>query len=469
MTRRLFAYATTFLHPATVGALTSSWFCTARRPSVLAYEVSSRRFSSQTTIFSVRRESSNEGKKSAISSMSASRKKSPRKKACIPLYTDDELARAVAKGRRIVDALSKVYPEAPEGFLDHRNTFTLLVAVVLSAQTTDLKVNAVTPALFDLANCPKDMADLGEKKVLELIRTVGLAPQKARAIIGLSNKILTDYNGNVPDTFEELESLPGVGHKTASVVMMQAFRKPAFPVDTHIHRLACRWGCGDAKSVEKTEALLKLWFPDQTSWGQLHIRIILFGREHCPAINHDMDACPVCSFAATDEARRLNLSSPRKFIAPQTVRDCFAIREVVRETSITNDGSQSVSKRAKLTNVRKEPGRKKHQSRVNKPRTVSKRQRTGVSVDEDADVPAHEASDEVFEDHGRRKGLRTAVRRENERELLSDAKDSVDKQSGLNRRTADLAVGESRKVSNTAEADEVVVETKRYLLRRRKT
>jgi endonuclease III len=257
---------------------------------------------------------------------------SPRKRR-VPLAVAEvpsaaELPRMHAKAERIAAALTSIYPVAPAGFLDHRNDFTLLVAVVLSAQTTDVKVNEVTPALFDAADNPRDMAALGVDRVLELIRTVGLAPGKSRNIVGLSERIVEEHSGEVPRTFDELEGLPGVGHKTASVLMMQAHGIPAFPVDTHIHRLACRWGCGVAKSVEKTEANLKLWFPDETTWGELHTRIILFGREHCHSRKHDMDACPVCSFAATDEARRLNASNPTKFVAAPKHADPYSIQEV---------------------------------------------------------------------------------------------------------------------------------------------
>ncbi|KAI0564230.1 HhH-GPD base excision DNA repair protein [Gracilaria domingensis] len=172
------------------------------------------------------------------------------------------------------------------------------------------------------------MVQLGEPAVRAIIKQIGLAPQKARNIVRLSQKLCDRHDGQVPDTFEQLEQLDGVGHKTASVVMMQAFDKPAFPVDTHIHRLACRWGCGNAKSVAKTESSLKLWFPDPRSWATLHTRLILFGRQHCPARNHDMDECAVCSFAATDEARQLNRQFPKKFVPPAKHADPFSVRLV---------------------------------------------------------------------------------------------------------------------------------------------
>lgn len=232
------------------------------------------------------------------------------------------------KGKLIMEKLEEVYPEAPKGFLDHSDAFTLLVAVVLSAQSLDIKVNEITPELFRVGGTPEKMRDLGETKIREIIKQIGLAPQKAKNIAKLSTDIFEKFDGNVPDTFEDLESLAGVGHKTASVVMMQAFGKPAFPVDTHIHRLACRWGCGHAKSVVKTEESLKQWFPDPQTWGELHTRIILFGREYCPARNHDMDECPVCCFAATDEALKNNRLFPKKFTAPVSHKNRYSIRDI---------------------------------------------------------------------------------------------------------------------------------------------
>jgi len=199
------------------------------------------------------------------------------------------------KARRIMAVLDELYPEVQPA-LEHVDPFTLLVAVVLSAQTTDKKVNEVTPALFALADRPEQMAALPEETILATIRQVGLAPQKAKALRGLSQMIVADYGGRVPETFEELERLPGVGHKTASVVMAQAFGHPAFPVDTHIHRLAARWGLSDGKNVEKTERDLKAVFPE-ASWNKLHLQIVYFGREHCPARGHDPARCPICAWA----------------------------------------------------------------------------------------------------------------------------------------------------------------------------
>jgi len=201
-----------------------------------------------------------------------------------------------AKARRIRRSLDRLYPQ-PEGPLRHRDPFTLLVAVVLSAQTTDARVNLVTPALFRRARTPRQMAALRVSEIQGLIATCGLAPSKARALKGLSELLLERHAGRVPESFEALEALPGVGHKTASVVMAQAFGQPAFPVDTHIHRLAARWGLSDGRSVERTEADLKALFPAR-AWHRLHLQMIFFGREHCPARGHDPGACPICRWAA---------------------------------------------------------------------------------------------------------------------------------------------------------------------------
>jgi endonuclease-3 len=204
-----------------------------------------------------------------------------------------KLAEKATKIRAILD---EIYPAAPIP-LRHRDPFTLLVAVLLSAQTTDARVNLVTPALFARADTPEKMAKLRLAEIHDLIRTCGLAPAKAKALAGLSKILLEKHGGRVPRTFEELEALPGVGHKTASVVMAQAFGIPAFPVDTHIHRLAQRWGLSDGSSVERTERDLKRIFPEDV-WIRLHLQIILFGREHCPALRHDTSRCPICSWAA---------------------------------------------------------------------------------------------------------------------------------------------------------------------------
>ena len=189
--------------------------------------------------------------------------------------------------------LAKLYPETPIP-LDHTDAFTLLVAVVLSAQCTDKKVNEITPALFAEAGTPAKMAAMTEARVLTLIRQLGLAPQKSKALVGLGKMLMAKYGGVVPRTFEELEELPGVGHKTASVVMAQAFGVPAFPVDTHIHRLAKRWKLSPGKSVEQVEKDLKRLFPED-SWNKLHLRIIFYGREHCTARGCEGKTCGICS------------------------------------------------------------------------------------------------------------------------------------------------------------------------------
>ncbi len=206
------------------------------------------------------------------------------------------------KARRIQGILDRLYPEVPIP-LAHRDPYTLLVAVLLSAQTTDKKVNQVTPALFARAATPAAMAALPEEAIKELIREIGLNRQKAKSLKGLSEILVERHGGRVPRSFEELEALPGVGHKTASVVMVQAFGIPAFPVDTHIHRLAARWGLSDGSSVERTERDLRRTFPE-ASWARLHLQIIYFGRERCPALWHDLDACPICSWAASGKRKR---------------------------------------------------------------------------------------------------------------------------------------------------------------------
>ena len=218
------------------------------------------------------------------------------------------------KAIRIKSMLDDMYPETPVP-LDHRNPFELLIAVLMSAQTTDLKVNEVTPALFEAGPTPAAMAALDVDVIQSLIRYVGLAPTKAKNIKRLSEMLLEHHDGQVPATFEALEALPGVGHKTAGVVMAQAFGVPAFPIDTHIHRLAARWGLSNGTNVERTERDLKAVFPRE-SWNDLHLQIIFFGREHCPARWHDLSTCPICSWAATkkriEEERRMNVKARRR-------------------------------------------------------------------------------------------------------------------------------------------------------------
>ena len=177
--------------------------------------------------------------------------------------------------------------------LFHLDPFTLLVAVVLSAQCTDKKVNEVTPALFAAAPNPKKMADLSVQEIESFIKVLGLSKTKARALKGLSEKILDQFSGEIPSNLDDLETLPGVGHKTASVVMIQAFNIPAFPVDTHIHRCAKRWGLSSGLSVKKTEEDLKKLFP-KSSWSKLHLQIIYFAREYCSAKKHKPATCPIC-------------------------------------------------------------------------------------------------------------------------------------------------------------------------------
>ena len=211
------------------------------------------------------------------------------------------------KADRIGEILDGLYPEPPIPLV-HQDPYTLLVSVMLSAQTTDKKVNEVTPALFAEASDHESMAALPVNRVLSFIRTVGLAPTKARNLKAMAELLIERHGGEVPEDIDALEALPGVGHKTASVVMCQAFGRPAFPVDTHIHRLAARWGLSDGKNVVKTEADLKKVFPIDT-WIRRHLQIIYFGREHCPARGHDLSHCKICSWAATkkriaEESRR---------------------------------------------------------------------------------------------------------------------------------------------------------------------
>lgn len=214
------------------------------------------------------------------------------------------------KAQRISTILDGLYPSVDIP-LDHQDPFSLLVAVVLSAQTTDKLVNQVTPGLFARAATPEALAALDVDEIRALIRRIGLTDTKARNLKRLSEILVEKHGGQVPKTLEELEELPGVGHKTASVVLNQAFGLPAFPVDTHIHRLATRWGLTSGKNVETTEEDLKRVFP-QESWGKAHLQIIYFGREYCPALYHDLDACPICSWAASrkrkEEERRRNLT-----------------------------------------------------------------------------------------------------------------------------------------------------------------
>lgn len=198
------------------------------------------------------------------------------------------------KAKQIQRILNELYPE-PAIPLQHRDPYTLLIAVLLSAQCTDARVNQVTPALFAKASTPQDMIRLSVDEIKTLVNSCGLAPRKSQAIWDLSHILFEKYQGEVPDSFEALELLPGVGHKTASVVMSQAFHNPAFPVDTHIHRCAKRWGLSQAKNVKQTEKDLKALFPKK-DWNRLHLQIIYFAREFCQARKHQDSQCPICSW-----------------------------------------------------------------------------------------------------------------------------------------------------------------------------
>jgi endonuclease-3 len=198
---------------------------------------------------------------------------------------------------RIQRTLDNLIPLTPIP-LRHKDPYTLLVSVLLSAQCTDKRVNEVTPVLFRAASAPAAMANLPLPTIRRIIRPCGLAPAKSKAIKALSKILVRDHDGEVPEDWAALEALPGIGHKSASVVMSQAFDKPAFPVDTHIHRLATRWGLSSGKNVVQTERDLKKLFPEE-SWGKLHLQIIYFGRQYCPARGHDLTQCPICSWAAT--------------------------------------------------------------------------------------------------------------------------------------------------------------------------
>lgn len=206
------------------------------------------------------------------------------------------------KAVAIAQILDELYPETPIP-LEHRDNYTLLVAVLLSAQCTDVRVNQVTPILFARADNPAAMVELNVKEIEDIIRPCGLSPRKSKAIHELSAILLDKFGGQVPKDWAALEAMPGVGHKTASVVMSQGFGVPAFPVDTHIHRLAARWGLSDGKNVENTEQDLKALFPENT-WNKLHLQIIFYGREHCPARGHDPVQCLICSKFGVEKSKR---------------------------------------------------------------------------------------------------------------------------------------------------------------------
>ena len=208
----------------------------------------------------------------------------------------------------IIDHLEKLYPKTPIP-LDHKNNFELLIAVLLSAQCTDVRVNKVTPKLFKLANDPKKMQTIPIEKIYEIVRPCGLAPKKSKAISELSIILTKKFNCKVPNNYEDLEMLPGVGHKTASVVMSQGFGKPAFPVDTHIHRLAQRWGLTNGKNVLQTEKDLKKVFPEKI-WNKLHLQIIFFGREFCTARGCDGRKCIICKTCYPKRKRPFKIKKP---------------------------------------------------------------------------------------------------------------------------------------------------------------
>jgi endonuclease-3 len=225
------------------------------------------------------------------------------------------------KAERIGTILDELYPKVDIPLV-HQDPFTLLVAVVLSAQTTDKKVNEVTPALFARAASPAAMAALPVDEIQGLIRQIGLTAQKARSLKGLSEILVVKHGGQVPRSMAALEELPGVGHKTASVVMSQAFGEAAFAVDTHIHRLAARWGLSSGRNVVETERDLKRLFPED-SWAYRHLQIIYFGRQYCPALYHDLTACPICSWAASkkrlEDEKKRDRAVRRRGLKPPTV------------------------------------------------------------------------------------------------------------------------------------------------------
>jgi len=227
-----------------------------------------------------------------------------------------------ARAARILEILDRYFPTVDIP-LDHGDAFQLLVAVILSAQCTDVRVNLVTPALFARAPDAKAMAKLTARQIMPYIRTCGLAPRKAKAIAEMSRILVAKYDGEVPGDLAALEELPGVGHKTASVVMAQAFHEPAFPIDTHIHRLAGRWQLSRARSVEEVERDLMTVFP-RDRWNTLHLQIIYFGRQYCTARQHEPPECPICSWAMSkaraDAERKQGLSKPVRRARPKSER-----------------------------------------------------------------------------------------------------------------------------------------------------
>lgn len=210
----------------------------------------------------------------------------------------------IAQANKIKDIqkiLDRTIPD-PEVPLHHKDAYTLLISVLLSAQCTDERVNKTTPILFKMADNPYDMMKYSVEEIREIIKPCGLSPMKSKGIVGLSKILVEKHSGKVPDTFEDLEALPAVGHKTASVVMTQWFGKSAFPVDTHIHRLAHRWGLSSGKNVEETERDLKRMIPEKR-WKKVHLQMIYFGRQYCPARGHNWEACPICKKYMRKELR----------------------------------------------------------------------------------------------------------------------------------------------------------------------
>ncbi|MDA9601457.1 endonuclease III [Alphaproteobacteria bacterium] len=214
----------------------------------------------------------------------------------------------VDRANIVSDYLDKIYPEVPIP-LKHKNTYELLIAVLLSAQCTDVRVNKITPLLFKIAKNPFDMAKVSVNEIYKIIKPCGLAPKKSNAISQLSKILIKKFDGKVPKSFDDLESLPGVGHKTASVVMSQGFGYPAFPVDTHIHRLAQRWGLTNGKNVIQTEADLKKLFPE-SSWNKLHLQIIFYGRQYCQARSCYGIECKICTSCYPKRHKPITVKKP---------------------------------------------------------------------------------------------------------------------------------------------------------------
>jgi endonuclease-3 len=246
------------------------------------------------------------------------------------------------KAAGIQAMLEKLYPD-PSIPLRHTNPFTLCIAVLLSAHTTDKSVNAATPALFALADNPAAMTDLGPERIQALIKKVGLSKTKSRNVWNLSRILMEKHGGKLPETMEGLEELPGVGHKTASVVLCQAFGKQTFPVDTHIHRLAERWGLSDGKNVVKTEADLKALFPPG-KWPKLHLQMIYYGREYCPARNHDLNRCAICSRFGTPETKQ---ASRNKLVMDKAAKDALAGRNATAGRKVRGPAAEAAPKRSK--------------------------------------------------------------------------------------------------------------------------